>query len=344
MTQPTTGGRTPRVRKRGLRTWSAFGNLGRRPTEYEIVTHNLNHTTGAVPLELGADVHGNRWLREHRDNSALVVPSWDTFRDPDAVTYGSYVVMQDDQETYVEKLLEQFDGEQHDELLEPAALAYLARALTPTRYLAHGLQMLSAYVQQLAPGSYVSTAAAFQTADQLRRVQLVAYRTTQLARTHPGAGFATGERATWERDPDWTAVRETVEHALVEFDWDRALVATQLVVKPAADAVLLEELGRELAAAGSLLDSLIVENLFRDAQRSQRWTAALLAFLTGADAANAGVLQGVLDDWAPRGHALIDAGARIVSAGTRTPEEIARSARARWRALVEPSGLRVDRS
>ena len=46
---------TPRTRARGLKTWSAFGNLGRRPSEYEILTHNLNHTTGPVPLELGPD-------------------------------------------------------------------------------------------------------------------------------------------------------------------------------------------------------------------------------------------------------------------------------------------------
>lgn len=38
--------KTPRSRSRGLKTWSAFGNLGRRPTEYEVLTHNMNHTTG----------------------------------------------------------------------------------------------------------------------------------------------------------------------------------------------------------------------------------------------------------------------------------------------------------
>ena len=108
---------TPRSRQRRLKTWSAFGNLGRRPTEYEIVTHNLNHTTGAVPLEMGPDVHGNVWLREHRDSIKLTAPDWDAFRDPDAVTYGSYVAGQDDQETYVEKLLEQFDGQGYDAAL-----------------------------------------------------------------------------------------------------------------------------------------------------------------------------------------------------------------------------------
>jgi NADPH:quinone reductase-like Zn-dependent oxidoreductase len=68
-----------------LKTWSAFGDLGRRPTEYEILTHGMNHTMGDPPLEMGPDVHGNRWLREHRDAVALTVADWDAFRDPDAV-------------------------------------------------------------------------------------------------------------------------------------------------------------------------------------------------------------------------------------------------------------------
>lgn len=335
---------TPRTRKRGLKTWSAFGNLGRRPTDYEIVTHNLNHTTGPVPLQMGEDVHGNRWLLEHRDRSALTVPDWDGFRDPDAVTYGTYVAMQDDKETYVEGLLERYDAEGHDEALSGATLDYLALALTPNRYLDHGLQMLSAYVQQLAPSSYVATAAAFQTADQLRRLQWMSYRTTQLSQTHPDRTFGTGERAVWEQEPRWRVVRETVEHALVEFDLDRALVATQLVVKPVADLLMLTELGREVAAAGSVLDSLLLDNLGRDAARSRTWTAALLTFLTEADAGNAAVLQAVLDEWAPRGHAAVDSGAEIVAAaGERSAAQVADSVRTAWRELVEPAGLTIDR-
>lgn len=335
----------PRTRKRGLQTWSAFGNLGRRPTDYEIVTHNLNHTTGTAPLELGANVHGNRWLVEHRDNTALRVSDWDIFRDPDAVTYGAYVATQDDKETYVEGLLERYDAEGHDEKLSGATLDHLALALTPGRYLDHGLQMLSAYVQQLAPTSYLATAAAFETADQLRRLQLLSYRTVQLGRTHPDRSFGTGERAVWEHDPRWTVIREAVELALVEFDLDRALVATQLVVKPVADFLMLDELSRETAAAGSVLDSLVLDNIARDAARSRHWTAALLTFLTEADAGNTAVLQAVLDEWAPRGHAAIEAGAALVAGPAgRSVGEIADSVRTAWRALVEPAGLSVDRT
>ena len=50
-------GETRKDAARGrLRTWSALGELGRTPTEYEIVTHAMNHTTTRpLPLEMGPD-------------------------------------------------------------------------------------------------------------------------------------------------------------------------------------------------------------------------------------------------------------------------------------------------
>jgi len=333
-----------RSRTRRLKTWTAFGDLGRRPTEYEILTHGLNHTMGETPLELPSDAHGNRWLRDHRDAIGLTAPDWNAFRDPDAVTYGSYVAMQDDQEAHVEGLLERFDRDEHDTRLSESTLAFLALTLTPCRYLAHAEQMLSAYLQQLAPSSYIANCAIFQTADQLRRVQLIAYRTTQLRLAYPRRAFGTGERATWEGHPGWQPIREAVEHALVEYDWDRALVATQLVVKPVADLIFLEQLRQELAADDAM-DALIAANLWRDSERSRRWTAALLRFLVEADQGNLGTLQSYLREWAPRGHAMVVAGSELLAAGGgRASGEIAAAVTNGWKALTEPAGLDVDQT
>jgi hypothetical protein len=339
MTQATSKA-VPRSRARGLKTWSAFGDLGRRPTEYEIVTHNLNHTTGAVPLEMGPDVHGNVWLRTHRDAMKLTVPDWDAFRDPDAVTYATYVAGQDDQETYVEGLLEEFDGLGYDASLSGEALRLLRRALTPGRYFAHGLQMLSAYVQQLAPSSYVSNCAVFQTADQLRRVQLTAYRTKQLQLTYPDRDFASGERGTWEGDADWQPLRKAVELALVEFDWDRALAVTNLVVKPVGDLILLRQFSRQAELTGARLDALIADNLWLDSQRSQRWTTALIRFLIDADLGNADILQALVTEFAPLGREMTEGGARLLAPSDRQRQaEIAGRIRDEWTALLEGAGL-----
>ncbi|MFD9668994.1 isoprene monooxygenase oxygenase subunit beta [Rhodococcus sp. NPDC059968] len=335
--------KTPRSRSRGLKTWSAFGNLGRRPTEYEVLTHNMNHTTGPVPLEMGPDVHGNVWLREHRDSMKLTVADWDSFRDPDTVTYGSYVADQDDQETYVESLIAQFDGEGSDETLSDEALTLLVRALTPTRYVAHSQQMLSAYVQQLAISSYIGNCAAFQTADQLRRVQLTAYRTTQLQLTHPERGFGTAEKEFWTERPDWQPIRAAFEWALVEFDWDRAFVATNLVTKAIADQLFLVQLRHQTARVGARLDSLILENLWRDSLRSQRWSVALVEFLVAADAGNLDVLQGHLSEWAARGNEMIEAGARIVASPSgASADEISAAVRQDWHSFLDLVGLRAE--
>jgi Methane/Phenol/Toluene Hydroxylase len=334
---------TPRSRQRALKTWSAFGNLGRRPTEYEILTHNLNHTNGPIPLEMGPEVHGNVWLREHRDAIKLTVPNWDDFRDPDAMTYGKYVASQDDQETYVEGLLEEFDGDDYDATLSPAALELLQRAFTPSRYLAHGEQMLSAYLQQLAISSYISNCAAFQTADQLRRVQLTAYRTTQLQLAHTGASFATGERHIWENAENWQPIRRAVELALVEFDWDRAFVITNLVVKPVADLLFLDQLSSQCAVVGAGLDALVLDNLWRDSLRSQRWTTALAQFLIAADDANGQVLQTYLDEFAPLAEDMISAGSRLLSTDQgRSAAEIADGVRGNWITLLDQAGLKAS--
>lgn len=334
----------PQVRKRSLKTWSAFGDLGRRPTEYEIVTHNMNHTTGPAGLEMGPDVHGNVWLRKHRDAIKVTVDDWDAFRDPDATTYGTYVAGQDDQETYVEGLLEQYDQAGYDEALTPQALSLLFRALTPSRFLAHGLQMLSAYVQQLAASSYVSNCAVFQTADCLRRVQTTAYRTKQLQLSHEAAR-PEADRWCWEGAHEWQPFRKAVELALVEFDWDRAFVVTNLVVKPVSDLITLDELSRQAAHLGAHLDAQILENLLRDSRRSQRWTTALVDFMISQNPDNQAVLQGYLDEFAPLGEAMINVGAELITVdGGRSAETIATAVREHWENLLVPLELRLPAS
>lgn len=337
----------PRTRTRGLKTWSSFGDLGRRPSDYEIVSHNLNHTArpGEAPLEMGPDAHGNVWLRTHRDSTRLVVADWNAFRDPDAVTYATYVAGQDNQETYVEGLLERFDAAGHDTALSGDAVALLRRVLAPSRYLAHGLQMLAAYVQQLSVSSYVSNCAAFQTADQLRRVQLAAYRTTQLRLTRESEMETPGDRWHWESDPAWQPIREAVELALIEFDWDRAFVVTNLVVKPLTDLITIEQLSGQAEALGADLDALVLANLYLDSRRSQRWTSALVSFLVAADPGNRAVLQAILDDFGTLATGLVtSAGPLLEAPGGRPSEQITAAVRAGWNELLAPHGLTVPQS
>jgi toluene monooxygenase system protein E len=330
------------LRNRRVRTWSSFGNLGRKPNEYEVVTHNMNHTVGAMPLEMSADVHGNRWLIKHRDGIALKVAALDSFRDPDQMTYRKYTQSMDQQETYVDGLLQQYAGDKTSDLaLDARALSFLATAMTPARYLGHGLQMVSAYMQQLAHSSYLANCAAFQTADQLRRVQRVSYRTRQLADAHSDAGFGTAERATWEQHAGWQPTREALERLMVAYDWDQTFVGLNLVVKPLADELFLRSFAAIARAQGNELDALIAENLWLDAQRSRRWTIDACKAMRLADDSNQAVLQDRLAQWAPWGQKMIDS-ASVMLADDSAPDHakaIAGAVQVGWTQYLCEAGL-----
>lgn len=330
------------LRSRRAKTWSRFGALGRKPNEYEIVTHGMNHTVGATPLEMGPDVHGNRWLREHRDGIALKAAAIDAFRDPDRMTYRKYTQAMDEQETYVDGLLQHYGEVQHsDQALSPATLDLLALAMTPTRYLGHGLQMISAYVQQLAHSSYLANCAAFQTADQLRRVQRVAYRTRQLADAYPERGFGIAERRCWETDPDWQPTREAIEKLLIAFDWDHAFVGLNLVVKPVTDEVFLKAFADLAREHGDELDALIAENLYLDAQRSRRWTAEACKALVGVDAGNAPILRERFAQWQSFGRKMVESGSRLLArhAPVTKTAVVADRVSTGWAAFLTETGL-----
>jgi len=332
-----------KARRPKTKTWSRFGNLGRKPNEYEVVTHDMNHTISfATPLEMGPDVHGNVWLKRHRDEIPLKVADWNAFRDPDQMTYRKYTVVQDQQETYVDGLLAEFTSKNSDGALSEAAVDLLSEVFTPSRYLGHGLQMLSAYVQQLAPSSYIGNAAVFQTADQLRRVQITAYRSKQLSETFPARNFGTVERRVWEQCAAWQPLRELLEKLLLAYDWHEAFVGTQLVLKPIADRITLHQFAKAARANNDELDALIADNLFKDAERSRRWTAACARFLIAGGDGNRAALLEALARWRSLGEAAIDGGAALLTTHGGDAQAVAADARADWAALIAAAGLEAD--
>jgi toluene monooxygenase system protein E len=197
--------------------------------------------------------------------------------------------------------------------------------------------MLSAYVQQLAPSSYIANAATFQTADQLRRVQLTAYRTRQLAETYPDRQFGTAERRNWEKSPAWQGIRELLERLLVAYDWHEAFIGTQLVLKPIADRLTLHSFATTARAIGDELDALIADNLYKDAARARRWTIACTHFLIAGAPENRGALLETLARWRPLGQAAIAAGAGLLGNQAANSD-----AQADWAALLAEAGLAAD--
>src|SRR3954468_16302015 len=188
-----------------LKTYSHLAQGRRMPSEYELVTSRLLYYPErgfevAVPL--------GDWYRRHQQGSPLQAPDWEAFEDPRHTTYTRYVTLQAQQEAHVEGILGSIEAQGYDGALSPAALELLARAVAPLRFAFHGLQMAAAYVGQMAPAGRITVASLLQAADEMRRLQRVAYRLGQLRRVE--AGFARVDeesRALWQGDASWQPLR-----------------------------------------------------------------------------------------------------------------------------------------
>ena len=294
---------TPPRKPRPRRTFSAFGDVRKMPSEYEIVTHKQNwtlRTNRAAAFEQNPSSAPNLWFLTYRDNSPLQASDWDGYRDPDALTYKAYVGLQSEAEAKVQGVLEAHADAGSDAALSPEAVALLAHLFTPSRYLCHGFQQVEAYVGYMAPSSYITNAAAFSTADFLRRVTTIAYRTRELQISRPDSGAGSAERSLWEGDASWQPARKAVEYALVSYDWGEAFTALNLVLGPTLDNVLLTQLGQVARANGDDLTWLLTSFLATDAQRRGRWSRALAEFAVAQRPENREVLGKWVARWSAR--------------------------------------------
>ncbi|MGV7350050.1 toluene hydroxylase [Mycobacterium kansasii] len=289
---------------RPLKTWSHLAKNRRRPTEYEVVSTNLLWTreNPEAPFSLSPGIATSKWLVNYRENTALVHPDWDAFRDPDQLVYRTYNTIQDGQEAYVDGLLDEHSRNDHDDALSADWLEQLAIRYTPGRYLIHALQMSSAYLVAMAPSSTVANCFMFQTADQLRWVSRIAYRTAELRNGFPEMGFGNTERRYWETAPHWRPFVTLVEKCLTTWDFSEQFYALNIIVKPAVEAAFLREFGNYGRQEGDALTGLLAEAQCIDGERTRRWTRALVEFVGNAPdvgEANIELMNKWAAEWAP---------------------------------------------
>jgi toluene monooxygenase system protein E len=285
-----------------MKTWSKLAKNKRRPSEYEIVTTNLQtrnrYREQAYELSPAPDLAMNEWYKNYVFDSPLQHEDWEEFRDPDALIYRVYTRSQDSQEEYIDGLLDEHNEIEHDIDLQPEWLDALELLYTPRRYLQASLQMSAAYLLQIAPASTLTACAGFQEGDEFRWLQRVAYRSRELQLAHPKRGFTKTERDNWENQEAWQGMREMMEKALITYDWGEAFVANNLVAKIAADESLRALASTARQFQDPLLASL-ADNQLRDSDRSRRWSAALVKFCTDERSKNKTVIQGWIEKWSP---------------------------------------------
>ncbi len=168
------------------RTWSMLGDVRRRPSVYEATTAKFQHSfrREPAPFEMDAGAALNQWYLAHREGSPFNVADWEGFRDPARLTYSDYVTLQHERETYLDLLIDHHEDNGSVEKLDSAWVDTLTRVLVPLRFPLHVLQMCGLYVGQMAPAAYITNCANFQAADEMRRIQRIAYLTKLLANAH----------------------------------------------------------------------------------------------------------------------------------------------------------------
>jgi toluene monooxygenase system protein E len=299
----------PRFHKRKRRTWSLLDELQRVPSEYEIVTHKLHYhfRRDPAPFELDPNTPINQWYLKYRENSQFQVDNWEDFRDPRQLTYRSYIQQQNERETYIDGLIDEFERKNSDVHLSKDWVEILERIYIPSRFSIHILQMIAQYFGQIAPSAYITNIAHFQAADECRRLQRSAYRAKALSLIHsPDLASSEKTRQIWEIDIVWQPMRELLEKLLITYDWGEAFAGLNLVVKPLYDELMLNQLGKLAEQNDDNLLAYMNSEFALDSQRSQEWTKELVKYAVERRSENQQLLQEWVNKWRPLAYRAVE--------------------------------------
>jgi toluene monooxygenase system protein E len=271
----------------------------RMPTEYEIVTSKLLCYTqeGFTGKRFELDIPLKDWYRRYQEESPLVCNSWERFRDPRETTYTKYTDLQREKEIFVDGILDEIELTGYDAQLRPAWLHIFERVVAPFRYPGHGFQMIASYMGQMAPSGRITIVAALQSADEMRRIQRIAYRIRQLQQIH--SGFAADSRTLWETDSLWQPLREAVEKLLVAYDWAESFVGLNVVLKPLVDEFFMKFLSDLALREDDYLLGQIFYSLNADCQWHRQWSESLVQMVIEDDVRNRDTIQGWINEWYP---------------------------------------------
>lgn len=277
-----------------LKTYSHLSKKKRRPTDYEIASSNLLYYTKngfEVNLPMG------EWYKKHQVESPFQCSDWEKFYDPRETTYFKYTRLQRAKETFLDGILESIEKTRYDFDLSEEWIKNLSLILAPLRYPWHGFQMTSAYIGQMSPSGRIVITSMFQSADELRRIERIAYRLALLQKCKPG--FGEDSKHLWETDPLWQPLREAVENLLITYDWGQAFTRLNLILKPILDYLFIYHFGSVAMKCGDPLLSEILFSFEQDNEWQRDWARALVRMAIEDHPANKEVLLEWIEEWSP---------------------------------------------
>jgi toluene monooxygenase system protein E len=281
----------PPFAARARRTFWHLEGLKRRPSDYDITSSRLLYSRGRFEI----NVPISDWYSKYQLGSRVVSGDLEAFRDPRETTYSKYVEIQKAKEVFVDGLLAAMQAKDYDRKLTPSWLGVLEQVMAPLRYPIHGLQMVAAYLGQMAPSGRIVIAALFQTADEVRRIQRLSYRVAQLRQIRPE--FAKSSQQIWENAELWQPLRQVVERLLVTYDWAETFVGLNVVLKPAVDELFMTQFGALAASQGDEALEKLFLSLKEDSAWHQVWSHALLDLLLESDGGNSAVIEDFIERW-----------------------------------------------
>jgi toluene monooxygenase system protein E len=270
------------------RTYLCLEGTPRKPTDYRVTSTALLYYP-ARGFEVETPV--GRHYVTYQKNGQLRSSRWDDFEDPAQTTYSSYVAERRDQEAFLDRLLER--------PIEPVSneLRPLLGLVSALRFPLHGLQMVAAYVGALAPSGRITIAAAFQAADELRRIQRLCQ---WLSRSGvPAAQLDALGREQWQQSPAFQPLRRLIEQLLVTYDWGEALMALNGVVKPILDRLWFEHLAGVAERHHDEVLEKILSSLGDDGHWHEAWFIDFSRLALASEPGNADVLQRVVGEYWP---------------------------------------------
>jgi PAS domain S-box-containing protein len=274
--------REARARKATLpppRTYPCLEGQRTKPTDYEVTTTSLlYYPTRGFEVQTPVGEH----YAEYQQRGTLQSSNWEAFQDPAHTTYTSYVAERRDQEMLLDRLFAAPSTPLPPEL-EP-----LLGLLSALRFPLHGLQMTAAYVGALAPGGRISVAAAFQAADELRRIQRLCQWLARSGRPLPELD-ALG-RELWQRAPALQPLRRGIEQLLVTYDFGAALFTLNGVVKPLFDRLWFEHLAMAARQHREEVLEKTLQSLADDGRGHEAWFVELARLLIADNPQNGRVM------------------------------------------------------
>jgi toluene monooxygenase system protein E len=275
------------------RTYWHLEGLGRVPSDYDIATSRLLYYPA---LGFAVDTPVSAWYARYQAGSSFQLADAETFRDPRQTTYSSYTALQARAQVFVDGLYRSA-GDAYDRSLDTEWVGTLERVIPVLLYPCHALQMLAAYVGQMAPAGRVVIASLFQAGDEMRRTQTLAYRTRLLERSVPS--FGRGAKAEWQEAPEWQPLRRTLEKMLVTYDFGEAFAALSLVFKPRFDRFVERALTDAARKNADPLLEQLVFSLAEDTAWHRAWSHELVRVALREDPGQRATLEGWSSRWTP---------------------------------------------